>query len=124
VKELTVVAWDDRVLHETGHKVPATESVRLGWNNAWYSLDLSEANHQELLDALDPFLAAGTPDHGGGQFNMRRGRDWWKGLRSWADSEGRTTEYHRPSDGKISYPRKLIRDYEAWLEAQAKDGGK
>lgn len=56
----------------------------------------------------------------------RERSDYLKALRWWADTKGRSEEYHaapgtkKRTENQYHYPKKLLLDYNAWIVDQAK----
>jgi hypothetical protein len=130
MQEVLVRLWCDKTFQDTREKVQAAETVIVEYRGKRWRMDLSSGN-AELLDAvLAPWLAAARPEdapaefHHGFKAGSAEAREWRAGLRAWADSVGRTSEYtvsHTRGGSKLNYryPRDLERDYENHLLQQA-----
>lgn len=123
MKALQVLVFDDLELWGTGEKVKADETVTLGWGGKWVELDLTSKNANRLYEAIADFIAAGHPP-GEGLMEPVRSEGgayaYYRQLREWADSQGRSDEYHakgtkggKPSG--FSYNKKLREDYKKHL---------
>jgi len=136
VRELQVVMSDDLIFAQTGERVPAEETVVIALDGKTRELDLTADNAKAVRETLLPFLRAG---HAPGQ-NMpsdnSRGstptpslilsRARQKAIRDWADSRGlRSADGKRPiwrtESGGYYYPHRLMKMYEAYLAAQARE---
>lgn len=130
MEEVLLRLLDDKIWHDRQEKVESAGSHVLELDGQRVKLDLTDENFKELAGWLAPWLAAGRREGEGPvtRLGFKAGspesKNWRCRLREWADSEGRSSEYLRatPDDSgknKYTYPRPLVRDFEAYLLAQA-----
>jgi hypothetical protein len=131
MQEVKVHLWDDVHWHEEEARVESTETHWLELDGRRVRLDLTGEHGKELAGQLARWLDAGHPE--GEEATARLGfkpgsaeaKQFYARLREWADAEGRSAEYkirHRDGStslGNYKYGRRLVRDYEAYLMAQA-----
>lgn len=133
MQEISIRLLCDKTRAETGTKVDATQVRILEYGKIRRRLDLTDDKAAELDALLKPWLDAGSDEDAkptarvGFKAGSRESRDFYAGLRAWADREERTAEYtvnHRGGKkvAKINYryPEKLVEDYEAYLASQAR----
>ena len=139
MKELQLVLTDDLTHHLTGERVPADETVLIALDGRSRELDLSAQHAKELRELLAPYMAAGhmpdmppvnptekhvkTPTP---SLVLARARQ--KLIRDFADERGmRSPDGKRPiyrtASGGYYYSFRLMRMYEAHLEAEARQQG-
>jgi len=132
---------DDLELNE-GRHVFADTSVRLGWANVWYDLDLTDEHAADLWAGIQPYITAGrkvdthhpvidsrsqraieaadagpeVPRYGRVILWHAVGittRVYWKQFRAWADANGYTIKQHK--DRTYSYTVDMVEEYEHHL---------
>jgi hypothetical protein len=131
MQEIAIKLWCDRHWRASGEKAEATEARQMEYGRRRGRWDLC-ADCAAELDAL----AAGWLKSAQGEDarptatagfrpGSRESRNFYAGLRKWADAQGRTEEYmvkHRPGtvSGKVNYRYDLlIEDYEEYLVSRA-----
>jgi hypothetical protein len=120
VKAVQVALFDDIEFAAGKQRVPANHTTTLSFEGKTVELDLNDLNYHALKEFVTPYIKAGHPvgdpiaspkDHPGGAWAF------YKGMREWADSQGRSDEYRargEAGDG-YSYDNKLRSDYRAHL---------
>lgn len=133
MQEILVKIWDD-VHAQDGERVAADAQVELTYvvkrngkeQSRQVKLDLTDAHAGELDKELARWLDAGhAPDAlaSHGKPGSAQAREFYAGLRMWAQSVGRDGEHWtsgkngRPK--QLYYPKALVADYEAFLAANA-----
>ena len=133
MQEVLVRLWDDVTLAEEGERAESDEQVELtfrrGGKEVAVRLDLTRAHGDELAAQLARWLKAGSPVGAAPEFRhgfrpgSKEAREWRRGLRQWADGEGRTGEYLNPNateaKNRFRYPDQLVKDYQEHLLAKA-----
>lgn len=128
MQEVLVKLWCDKTWHDDQEKAESDGSHVLELDGRRVKLDLADSHYKVLAEFLEPWLAAGRPEGSGpvARLGFRAGtkeaKDFRRGLREWADGEGRAGEYRRERpDGKVDYkyPKRLYDDYVAYLLSQA-----
>lgn len=128
MQEVLLRLWCDKTWHDSQQKAESDGTHVLELDGHRVRLDLTNENFQELAAWLAPWLAAGSQEDTGPvarvgfKAGSKEAKDFRRGLREWADGEGRTEEYKRERpDGKVDYkyPKKLYDDYVAYLLSQA-----
>lgn len=131
MQEVVLRLLDDKTWYDRQEKVESAGSHVLELDGNRVKLDLTDENFKELAGWLAPWLAAGhREDEGpvtrlGFKAGSPESKNWRRRLREWADSEGRSSEYLRatPDDSgknKYTYPRQLVKDFEAYLLSLAR----
>lgn len=132
MREVLLRLLCDKTWYDEQEKVESDGSHVLELDGRRVKLDLTDAHYKALAGFLEPWLAAGHGEDEGPVTRLgfkpgsQESKDWRRRLREWADGEDRTSEYLRaaPDDSgknKYKYPRPLVRDFEAYLLAQATD---
>lgn len=101
MKEPTITAYDDLILHKTGEKVVAQCEAIFGWNGVWYQADLTSGNFSEIEEFLHPYILASprmskppAPPRGPRNMSMYEERKkFFRGFREWMDEQGRQQDY-------------------------------
>jgi hypothetical protein len=130
MQEILVKLWCNRCFHTHDRRIEATELRRFTAGRKPRRLDLC-APCAEAFDAeVGGWAAMADEEDARPETRFRAGskesRDFYAGMRAWADTQGRTAEYevrHRgPGPHKVNYnkPQKLVDDYLAYLAGQAK----
>ena len=117
MKVIQAALFDDIEFKASKSYVPAKHTVTLGWQGKTVELDLADLNYHALKEFVEPFMKAGHPvgDPVAGPKDQPGGAwAFYKGLRDWADSQGRSDEYHLKQGG-YTYDSKLRNDYRAHL---------
>lgn len=132
MQEIAIRLWCDRHWRASKEKVEATQARQMDYQRKQGRWDLCAACAAEL-DALtlEWLQTAQTEDArptavADFRPGSRESRDFYRALRLWADSQGRSAEYQvsrRPgtkTSGKINYKYDtLLEDYEAHLVSRA-----
>ena len=117
MKEFIVRAFDNLDKTESEIDTPATkEDILIGWRGKWVTLDLTDAHFAEAEEFIGRYIAAGeTPERTDLAPRKRQSyriapgaREFYKGMRDWADEVGRT---YTTSTGKTYYNKQLRADY-------------
>lgn len=141
MKELQLVLSDDLTFSLSGERIPADETVRISIDGRARELDLTAVHAKELREILEPYMKAGHLPGNEPSFTSPEGkrlkrptpslieaRAEQQRLRDYADSRGyRSPDGKRPvyrtESGGYYYSHKLVKEYEAWVEAEAKRRG-
>lgn len=127
MKDIQIVIFDDVEFGETGERVPATDTITLGWQGNWVELDLSDEHARDLWARIKRYYTNGHAP-GEGMVEPKQtvagSYAYYRDLRAWADSEGRSDEYHaKPRNNTkatgYSYSKKLRSDYRRHLASLA-----
>lgn len=116
MKEQVIVTSDDVHFRETGERVPADTTVTIGLNGEWRELDLTGDHNDELMVAFGRWWRAGHKVPAPARAAATRvsqdpdRKHFLKGLRAWADKEGKSEVYKSPS-GSYYHPLWLRADY-------------
>ena len=130
MREVYVKLWCDKTWADSHERVESDSAHFLELDGKRVRLDLTDGNYRDLYAVIKPWLEAGHPEDEkpkvGHSFaaGTKEAKDWYRDLRLWADSVGRSEEYryyHRNGElaKDFSYPKKLRDDYEAYLLSQA-----
>ena len=132
MQQILIKLWDDREFADHGTYVESQGAHFLELDGRRVRQDLTAENYRRLRSEVLPWLRAGHSEderpsaRAGFRLGSSESKQFYKDLRKWADSEGRSAEYQiRHRDGQISannykYKENLVRDYEAYLLTQAK----
>lgn len=132
MQEVLLKLWCDKTWHDSEEKVESDGSHVLELDGRRVQLDLTDPHYKALAEFLEPWLAAGHREGEGPvtrvgfKAGSQESKDWRRRLREWADAEGRSSEYLRATPdesgkNKYTYPRQLVKDFEAHLLAQVTD---
>jgi hypothetical protein len=118
MREIAIVELDDLDYAE-GTRTPSETSAVIRFDGQTVELDLTREHKTELGRLLAPYLRAGhKPETTGAPHKMTRSRAFNEGMRRWADAQDPPLRY-KTDTGKLYYSKKLITEYEAYLEKQA-----
>lgn len=108
-----VISMVDDIDHANGKATPADGTWRLTWDGSTVELDLTAEHRKEIDQLVAHLFRIGTivgKSAATRQDNQGR-RAYLRGLRAWADAQGRSDEYRTPSGGYF-YPKGLREEYD------------
>ena len=114
MREVAILIKDD-----LDHSQIADEEVQLALDGAMVRLDLTSGRAAALREFLEPYLKAGTPiltmdqetDRQRGGTPQRKA--YLSAFRNWCEDRG--VVLHRQPGGGFTYPRKLLKEFDAAL---------
>ena len=114
MREVAILIKDD-----LDHSQVADEEVQLALDGAMVRLDLTTGRATALREFLAPYLKAGTPiltmdqepDRQRGGTPQRKA--YLQAFRNWCEERG--VELHKQSAGGFTYPKRLLKEFDAAL---------